>query len=634
MIVTKTGTARLLLAGLALAFVPEYSRATTLADSSDFADLSLEDLANLQISSVSKKSESLASAAASIFVITAEDIRRTSATTLPEALRLAPNLQVARTDASTWSISARGFNASTANKLLVLIDGRPVYTPLHSGVFWDAQDLFMPDIERIEVISGPNATTWGSNAVNGVINVVTRNAQQTTGTLVALGAGDEEQAHGVRFGDGTENDVHYRIYGKYFSADATEDESGNTRDDKFQRAQMGFRMDAGGDSDGFTLQGNFYKGELDETSSEDSEITGMNLLARWRRSLEDGASIRLRGYYDRSGRELVNVFEEDIDIFGAEFNHQFQPAQDHVLVWGVDARHARDDITNSDALAFLPARKNLTWISLFAQDEMQIRQDLSLMLGARVEDNDYTGVEFMPDVRLAWTPVAQHTFWSAISRAVRTPSRIDREFFIPGQPPFLLAGGAGFESEVANVIELGYRAQPADNVSWSLTAFHHDYDRLRSLEVDSSGVQTLANLLRGTSTGLEGWLSYRPLPEWRLSGGFFVLDKDLELRPDSTASRITEGNDPDHQWQLRSSWDMTDRSELEIFVRHVDELPEPEVPAYTAIDARLAWRLPNDFEISLKLQNLLDDEHAEFDDVDDRGEFGRQVFLQLQWSHP
>ncbi|HEX7029185.1 MAG TPA: TonB-dependent receptor [Gammaproteobacteria bacterium] len=607
-----------------------------LTASDDIAALSLEELANLEISSVSRKAESLASAAASVFVITAEDIRRHGATTLPEALRLAPNLQVARYGAGNWAISARGFNSLSANKLLVLIDGRIVYSPLHSGVFWDSQDVFMPDVERIEVISGPNATTWGSNAVNGVINIVMRDAGQTTGGKLAVRAGEDERVLATRVGDTTDGGVRYRVYGKAVDIDPTEYAGGASRGDDIQRAQAGFRVDIG-DGDGqFTLQGDVYDGDLGTPNSR-LEISGVNLLAHWRRAGDSGSVINVTGYYDGSARgDVVTGLEENLDIFGLSASHQLEPARNHSVVWGTDIRHARDDITNSAAAAFLPPQRNLAWISLFVQDEWHLHDGLSLILGARAEDNDYTGVEFMPNARLAWTPVEHHLLWTSVSRAVRTPARIDRDLFSPAEPPYLVVGGGdAFESEIADVVEIGYRAQPLARFSWSITAFRHEYDRLRTLEVTDAGAFAFRNGLGGTSTGIEGWWSWRPLETFQLDGGFFLFDKDLELRPGSTSLTATEGNDPERQLQMRAFWNMTARAELALFVRHVDALSEsqPEVPEYTSLDARLGWRVTDNMELSLKVKNLLDDEHAEFNAPDGYAVYGRQAFIQLHWNY-
>lgn len=624
-----------LVLGFGIALFPVASHANPPGPD-DIAALSLEELANLEISSVSRKPESLASAAAAVFVITAEDIRRNGATSLPEALRLAPNLQVARHSAGSWAISARGFNSLSANKLLVLIDGRIVYSPLHSGVFWDSQDVFMPDVERIEVISGPNATTWGSNAVNGVINIVTRNAAETTGGKLALRAGDDEQVYGTSIGATTDGGTHYRVYGKSMDIDATRLANGASRGDGINRSQLGFRVDSGSENNQFTVQGDVFDGHLGTTAGR-LELSGANLLAHWQRVADNGSVINLTGYYDQYGRHNVGTgIEEKLDVLGASFSQQLEPAEGHSIVWGTDIRSARDDITNVASAAFLPAQRHLTWISLFAQDEMRLDENLSLIFGARAEDNDYTGVEFMPNVRLAWTPAEHHVLWTSVSRAVRTPARIDRDLFAPAEAPyFLVGGGEAFESEVANVVEVGYRSQPSSNFSWSVTAFHHDYNRLRSQEVLPTGVITFGNGLRGTSTGLEAWWTWQPLSTWQLDGGFFLFDKDLELRPGSTSLTTTEGNDPEHQFQLRSFWTMTARSELALFIRHVDELPEsgPAVAAYTAVDARLGWRVTDALEISLKVKNLLDDEHAEFDAASGRAVYGRQAFVQLRWNY-
>jgi len=623
---------RSLTLALALAACPAASMARAIEPDSDFTGFSLAELSELRISSVSKKSEPLAGSAASVYVITANDIRRTGATTLPEALRLAPNLQVARVDTHSWAISARGFNTTTANKLLVLIDGRPVYTPLFSGVFWDAQDLYMPDVERIEVISGPNATTWGSNAVNGVINVVTRSARQTGGTQLAVLAGDQQQRVQGRFGNSPEEGTAFRVYGKYFTEDDTEDSQGNERRDALHRAQAGFRAELDQDGDALSLQGDVYSGGYEQPLADDVEFSGVNLLAHWDRALASGNKIGVSGYYDRTERLLPETFEEHLDTVGVEARHEVNSFENHALLWGGDVRHARDHTRNFAVLAFLPEERNLTWTAAFVQDEIRFGEQTSLTLGARAEHNDYTGLEIMPNARIAWRPLDNHTLWGSLSRAVRTPSRIDTEFFIPAQPPYQIATTREFDSEIANVVELGYRGSTSPAFQYSLTAFHHDYDRLRSLEIEPSGTLVLGNLLRGTETGMEGWLTYTPLEIWRLSGGFLYLDKDLELHPSSTAAVANEGNDPDVQWQLRSSHNILANHELDIVVRYVDDLPDPQVAAYTAADVTWSWRSTHGFAVSLRVENMLDEQHVEFGQPLNRSEFGRTAYLELSWE--
>jgi len=623
----------------AFAFIPGHAAEMRVAD---LADLSLEQLANIEVMSVSRQAERLADAPASIYVITNEDIRRAGVTSLPEALRLAPNLQVARSSASGYAISARGFNSTTANKLLVLIDGRSVYTPLFSGVFWDAQDVMLEDVERIEVISGPGATLWGANAVNGVVNVITRSAQASQGALIGPGGGNRESGGAVRYGGKIGTDGHYRVYGKYFDRDNTERANGTEVRDGWQKGQVGFRADWGGASRGFTLQGDAYTGKLDQTQPARTSIDGMNLLGRWNQRLAGGSDIRLQAYLDHTERDVPGTFGEVLDILDVEFQHGIQLAASNRVLWGGGYRYARDSVQNSAALAFLPADKNLDWANVFVQDEIKLSATVELTAGLKLERNDYTGWEYLPSVRLAWKPAADQLLWTALSRAVRAPSRLDRELFAPGNPPFALAGGPNFRSEISNIFEIGYRARPASAISYSFTVFYHDHDHLRSLEPAPGGTCVaivpgntcvLGNLMEGTTKGVEAWGSYQVTRMWRLSGGTVLLDQNLQRKPGSLdpTGPSALGNDPAYQWQLRSAMNLTDRHEFDIIVRGVAELPSPQVPAYTAVDARLGWRATRDIELSVTLQNLFDDKHPEFGAPATRSEFERGLFLKLLW---
>ena len=598
----------------------------------DLADLSLEELSNIEVTSVSGRAERLADAPASIFVITREDIRRSGVTSLPEALRLAPNLQVARSNANSYAISARGFNNSIGNKLLVLIDGRTVYTPLFSGVFWNAQDVMLEDIERIEVISGPGATLWGTNAVNGVINVTTRAARDTQGALVTGGAGNLERGTAVRYGGKLGDAGHFRLYGKYFDRDNTERANGSAVRDGWDKSQFGFRADWGGGDRSFTVQGDAYRGELEQAAPGTTRIEGMNLLGRWNQRLGDGSNLRLQGYYDRTERDQPGTFREELDIFDVELQHALKPLGRHTVIWGGGYRYARDRVGNSAVLAFLPAERNLDWWDLFVQDEIALRSDLGLTLGTRLEGNDYTGVEVLPSARLAWKPARDRLVWGAISRAVRSPSRLDRDFFI-FVPPLLLNGGPNFRSEVSNVFELGYRAQASSALSYSLTAFYHKHDRQRSIEPAPGGSFVLDNKIEGSTYGVEAWSTYRVSNRWRLSGGLVLLKQDLRLKPDSmdTTGVSALGNDPQHQWMVRSAFDLTPRHEFDVMVRHIGALPDPSVPAYTAVDARLAWHVRRDLELSVTLHNLFDAQHPEFGAPATRSEFERSIFLKVLW---
>jgi iron complex outermembrane receptor protein len=601
--------------------------ATTLA-ARDLADLSLEQLANVVVSSVSRRDEPLSRAAASIYVITGEDIRRSGARSLPDALQLAPNLQVARVDSNQYAITARGFNSTTANKLLVLVDGRTVYTPLFSGTFWDAQDVMLEDIERIEVISGPGATLWGANAVNGVINVITRDSSATQGTLAAAGVGSDDRQVAMRHG-GELDGGHYRVYAKRTRRDATSLPGGASNRDQADHAQLGFRADWGRATEGFTLQGDLYGGEIDQASAAERDIDGLNLLGRWTRDFGDGGLLRIQGYFDHTHREHPGTFKENLDTYDLEVQHGLRAYGRHRLLWGVGARRHEDKIENSTVLAFMPAERSLTNAHVFVQDEIALRPGLDLTLGAKAERNTYTGTEFLPSLRLAWQPTPSQLLWTALSRAVRAPARLDRELFAPGNPPFTqLAGGPDFRSEVSRVFELGYRAQASQHLSYSITAFRHDHESLRTLAPGSPGPM-IANGLEGSTTGVEAWGTWRAADWWRIDAGAALLDQSLGLKPGAADLQAQQGgaSDPDGWGKLRVAFDLGASTELDFMARHYGAIDNRSVPSYTALDARLAWHPRRRVEVSLLLQNLLDQGHVEWGPG---AEFERGAFLKVR----
>ncbi|MGH8707568.1 MAG: TonB-dependent receptor plug domain-containing protein [Burkholderiales bacterium] len=604
------------------------------ASRGELADLSLEELANLEVTSVSRRAERLSDAPASIFVITGDDIRRSGATSLPEALRLAPNLQVARVDARQYAISARGFNSTAAAKLLVLIDGRTVYTPLFSGVFWDAQDTLLEDIERIEVISGAGGTLWGTNAVNGVINIITKRATDTQGTLAYAGGGNEEAGLGARHGLRLDNGGGLRVYGKGFSRDSTVRASGADVPDQWHSGQAGFRADWGAGSDSYTFQGDAYQGKADQTAPGDVSLSGGNVLFRWDRQLAGGDRVHVQAYFDNTQRDIPGTFAERLDTYDVEFQHALSLGSDNLLTWGGGHRFSKDSVTNTTALAFLPADRDLKWTNVFAQDEYRWSDALRLTAGARVEHNPYTGTEWLPSARLAWRIDPARLAWAAASRAVRAPSRIDREFFVPGQPPFtVLAGGPDFRSEISNVFEIGYRAQPSARASYSVTAFRSLHEHQRTVEPGPQG-PVIGNGMEGESTGLEAWGKLQVTPRWRLSAGGTLLDQDLRLAPGSGATGVSvAGNDPKRQFSLRSSHDLGAAQELDVIVRYVSALPDPPVRSYTAFDARYSWRVRAGLELSVSVQNLFDDRHLEFfGSGGSRAEIERGVFVKAVWQ--
>ena len=606
----------------------------------ELADLSLEELASIEVTSVSKRAEPLVDAAASIFVITNDDIRRAGVRTLPEALRLAPNLQVARVNASAYAISARGFNNSIGNKLLVLIDGRTVYTPLFSGVFWDEQDVMLEDVERIEVISGPGATLWGANAVNGVINVITRSAHATQGPLAAVGGGNLDRGAALRYGGKLGENGAFRIYGKGIDLDSTERADGIPVPDAWKKSQIGFRADWGDTRRDFTVQGDAYRGKSETRPiGGPLEVAGANVLARWTERFASGSDFRLQAYYDRTDREDRIGFQGDVGTFDVEFQHGI-PLGDHKLLWGGGYRRAHDNVPETVptplVLRFVPSSRTLTWENVFVQDEIRLTDKLDFTLGIKFESNDYTGWETLPSARLAWKPTKDQLVWGAISRAVRAPARLDRDFFLVF-PPLnfsVIMGGPYFVSEVAKVFEVGYRAQPAHNLSYSITAFHSRYDRLRSGTPPPAFIE---NRIEGFTNGIEAWATYYLSPAWRLSGGFSTLRQHLGVEPGSLdpTGPIALGNDPDHQWMLRSSFNIAPDQELDVMVRRVGsvplQVPAPPVAAYTAVDMRWGWKVNRDLELSLTLQNLFDPQHPEFNAAPARSEFERSVFLKLLW---
>jgi iron complex outermembrane receptor protein len=579
----------------------------------DLADMSLEQLSNVQITSVSGRSERVSDAAASIYVISNEDIRRSGATSLPEALRLAPNLEVARVSASTYAISARGFNNSLGNKLLVLIDGRTVYTPLFSGVFWDAQDVLLEDVDRIEVISGPGATLWGANAVNGVINVITRSASNTQGLLVGIDSGGDGSTGLVRYGGRLAADGSYRVYAKRNVIENTETASDRPIPDGFSRDQIGFRADFGNADQGFTLQGDGYSGKTEQRLFGPVQISGMNLLADWNRRQPDGSSLHVQTYFDRTQRDDPLDFHDRMDIVDFAFQRDI-PLKTHDIVWGGGYRYAHDETSKGLLATFIPGVRDLHWENLFVQDEIKLRKTLKLTLGVRLDRNVYTGTEVLPSVRIAWKPTDDQLLWGAVSRAVRAPSRIDKEFFFPGNPPYLITGGPDFVSEVSDVFEIGYRAQPTNTASFSITLFHQYYENLRSGEPQPDGSFQVVNGTAGRATGVEAWGNLQVTERWRLSGGLVELRQTFWTRrgfhdPDGP---VDLGNDPKHQWSLRSTFNITSTLDFNVMTRSVGTLPAPRIPAYTAVDASLGWRPNQRVELSLFLQNLFGAGHVEF----------------------
>ena len=519
--------------------------------------LPLEALVDVQITSAARRPELLSHASSAIDVITSEDIRRSGVTNIPDALRLATAMQVAQIDGHTWAITTRGFNISTANKMQVLMDGRSLYTPLFSGVFWDKQFTFLPDIEQIEIIRGPGATLWGANAVNGVINIRTKSAEETQGTLIYGGAGNEETGFGgVRYGGSIGKDTFHRVYVAHHSRDSLTLEGGGDAQDDTQFTQAGFRLDSRvNPDDTVTFQGDIYDGRFGQLNAGDVEVDGENVIGRWTRNLATDSSLTLQAYFDRTHRFIPAVFEEHRNTFDLELQHQFRYGP-HDIVYGANYRISHDEIGNlGPTLAFLPDERTVHLVSGYVQDEWHIvPEKFSLTAGSKFEYNSFSGFEVQPTARFAWLPGEGQTVWGAISRAVRTPTRIDQDFVAPNPSanptpsPFLLAN-PDFESEVLIAYELGYRIKPASNLSFDFAVYYNDYDNIRSVEPQSpSGLPVIfQNKLVATSYGGSAGVKWRIADWWRVDGSVSLLQIDFDRAAGSADPNPgrSEGNDPE-----------------------------------------------------------------------------------------
>ncbi len=596
--------------------------------------LSLDDLSNLEVTSVSKRPQKLSETAAAIDVITQSDIHRSGATSVPEALRLAGNLELAQINAAQWMISARGFNAPLSNKMLVLIDGRTVYTPLFSGVFWEVQDVLLEDIERIEVISGPGATVWGANAVNGVINIMTKTARDTQGLYLEAGGGDRLTEGAVRYGGAISENTHFRAYGKYSSFDSTLLASGADPGNDMDHAQGGFRLDSetsGGDL--LTLQGDFYKNTIDVPPQE-IVSHGANVLGRWSRKLSDDSDFKLQVYVDRTDGDSPGSYKDQTTTYDVDFQHQLGVGARHNIVWGAGYRQVRDDFT-SRAIGLRPERVSLETFSAFVQDEIALVPDkLHLTVGTKLENNDYTGNEWQPGVRLAWQLRDKQLLWSAVSRAVRTPSRVDRNYYIPP----ISVGSPDLQSETLIAYEVGYRVQPHERVSVSLAGYYNDYDDIRSVEPENPPAPlplVFLNGQKGEGYGAELNLDYRVTDAWRLRASVSELRLDIRPKPGSLDNTfgLAEAADSKHHALLRSSLDLPRNLQLDATLRYVSRIENATVavPGYTELDLRLAWLVTDQWELAIVGQNLLHDRHPEVGVEASRQELERTAYAKISW---
>ncbi len=678
----KTGLAmragRIFLAGFLSVLLVGSTVAQNPRNVPDVTNMSVEDLMNLQVTSVSKRTQKVADAAAAIFVITQEDIRRSGATSIPEALRLVPGLEVARIDQNKWAIGSRGFNGRFDNKLLVLIDGRSVYTPLFSGVYWNVEDVMLEDVDRIEVIRGPGATLWGANAVDGVINVITKKAKSTQSAVVTAGGGTEERAAGgVRYGGKLGDNTYYRAYTKYFDWAPSAFPSGMTAHDGWDSLRGGFRADwtpAGANS--LTLQGDVYRTRFDETLTtaslsapysntfpNDGQYTGGNILGRWNHTSER-SSMSLQMYYDNTTISDHSLFGDHQNILDIDFQHEFHVGDSQQFVWGLGYRSIHDKNNPSFTVSLQPNQVTLNQFSTFLQDEISLVDNrLQITLGSKFERNEFTGFEIEPNARLLWNLTPNQSIWTAVSRAVRTPAlteeglRLNSQVIPPGTPanptpfPAVLAvfGSHQFNSEDLLAYELGYRVQATKNLSLDISTFYNNYSNLRTAEpgapfVEGSPAPTdivipfvAGNKMSGGTYGVELFADWKVIPKWRLVGSYSYLQMDIHKNADSQdpTPDLPNGSSPRHQWYLRSSVDLPKHFEQDTTLRFVDQLPSLNVPSYYSLDAHLGWKPVSRLELSIGGQNLLNNWHFEFmpDFVNTSPtEVKRSIFGSITWK--
>jgi iron complex outermembrane receptor protein len=639
----------------------------------DLANKSVEDLMDIEVTSASKKEEKISQIAAAIYVITQEDIRRSGMTSIPELLRMVPGLEVAHLDASKWAISARGFNDRFSDKLLVLIDGRSLYSSARSGVFWEVQNIMLEDIDRIEVIRGPGATLWGEGAVNGVINIITKSAKDTQGGLVRVGGGVQERGFAaVRYGGELGKKGQYRSYLNGFDRGpfAKDSDEIASAANGWHMVQGGFRMDWQLSArDSLTVEGDGYQGDqhqlvdltiltppFSQELGTQTSLSGGDVLARWTHTRSPGSSMSLQFYYSRDTQNSV-LLRSTTQAIDFDFQDRFAIGSRHDIIWGAGYRRTPSTFDGSFQVSFLPPVETLSLYSAFVQDDITILSErLHFIAGAKIEHAQYTGFNVQPSGRLLWTPSKKHTIWASISAAQRTPDRADRgleanvaAFPSPDGTPAVLAilGSANTKSEHVLAYELGYRTEPAKGLSLDLAAF---YDHYTSLDTNEPGTPFFAsnpapahvviplyfsNQAHGKGYGGELSAGVQVTKTWKLTLSYSLLNLVLKTDRgslDSNAAQSANDN-PHHQAQFHSQWNLPRNFEFDQSVYFVSALANSQVPAYTRADLRFGWRPSEDVELSVIGQNLLSPRHLEF--IDTNGNLAtqdvRKVLGKITW---
>lgn len=616
-----------------------------LVTDGDLTNLSLESLMNINVYSVSKSAEPWLRSAAAIYVLSGDEIKRSGVKTMPEALRLVPGVTVARLDAHSWAVTTRGFNGTLVDKLEVLVDGRSLYTPLFSGVYWQKHNIPMSNIERIEVIRGPGASLWGANAVNGVINIVTRSAMQADSFRAETGVSNGYSSHS-EFSSALKGDgAALQVYGREERFADFRLRNGSSAEDGFESRRIGFRSDFSPGTRGSSLmvQGEHYSDRIHRPAMNRDETNETDfILANWIGKQPDGSSLEVRAYVDQSNYTIPGLFSEDRRTFELEIIRHFYLGDAHEIVVGAAYNQTSDEIESPDqnVLGFVPAKRKDSTYDVYIQDQIGLIKDkLRLTAGLKAESNEYSGTELQPTVRLAYTPSANTTVWGGVSRAVRIPTRLDEDFLIFAPKPAppgtaFIKGSKSFDAETLVALEMGFRQQYSNDVSLDVAVYRNEYRKLRGLNANVFPAE-ISNEGEGDTSGIEMTVQWKFPEHWihRASYTYQHVDFHAKRGSSDTSIKGANRNDPRHQGMLHSTWQANDAFSVDTRLRNVSELPDRKVDGYSELDLSVSWQINPNFRVSMLGQNLLDKAHSEFSASDSGVEVHRSIHFGLEWVY-
>jgi iron complex outermembrane recepter protein len=613
---------------------------SSLAPTLSLRQLSLEDLMRIEVSTVSRKAEPWWGAPGAIDVVTDDDIRRSGAMNIPDALRLATGVHVGQANAREWAIGIRGFNVNASNKLNVQLDGRSLFTPFFSGVLWDAQDTLMEDIARIEVMRGPAGALWGSYALNGFIQILTKPAWETQGWLASVGGGNDSPGFGsFRYGGKLSGTSFYRVYAKYAQHKWTYTPGGGGRaQSTTDFAQAGFRSDTrAADGSTLTLHGDAYTNKGTPKDHPQNEVSGANLTGHWHKPLALDSDLRATAYYDFTSKAFADPFQEKRHTFSGSLKYHLMRGRHDVQV-GAEGLVSRDNIRGG--IVFLePAKRTYYSSSVFAHDSMAlVPRRWSLILGAQALYTNFSDVDVQPTMRVLWTPSSHTTMWGAVSRAVRTPVRLDLDLVAQFDTVRAFEGNENLKSETVLAWELGFRHRFGERLAFALASFLNDYNDVRSYESATTTFRALPWTFKNTtnvqSSGFELMMLAQPMSRLFIKAGYRYLDFNLTKDPGSGdfQNGFYEANDARHVANITARFDLGREVDFDVMLRHASSLPNPPMHAFTTADARLAWAPNADWELALIARNLFDPRHPEFTTANHpNDELGRSVTLKATW---